>query len=590
MRLKPIIILLLLCAILGVIAPVSAVPPLPCSCYGIALLDGSPAPAGTLIEAKIDWNVKGNTIIQTAGNYGTDSTFGNVLLVSATEDDIRATSTPTITFWIGTIQAAEEALFTTGGKVRQNLTFTSPAGEGTDTDTTPVGSETCCFDLEEVTTTESGGTTQVSVDTQGTTTATATSDGIILENPGAGWERLEITTTAPPETSGNQITGSVASVRATTEPVTGTIEELGEVQGEITLTLSDMPQTTSSLATTIVKEPDSGTKSIFTLLAEQEDRNGEVSIAYVMQVDKTGLANVGDGGLIQNAVITMRVPNTWVEANGGNEAVRILRSGDDGLTTALTILSVTESGGITTFTASSPLGLSSFALMTIHAGTPGSVSPSVPSSSDSGGSSGGPSSQSSVSSYISSETPVPAAPAKVTEPVIETAPEPVPVAVQESVAQEPAEPESEPTKASGFLQSDLLQTPYSWVIIAFAACIVAVGLIATRTSSLPVRENQPDRVTISPEPKVMSEPVPVEDVSAVPDTTENRLAVEVPPEPHLEELFTLIEKNELARSRLRVTREKLQVLLVHGSAIDESSREQIQVLIRDIDKELDELN
>jgi len=584
MRLKSIIILLLLCTILGVIAPVSAVPPLPCSCYGTVLLDGSLAPAGTLIEAKIDWNVKGNTTIQTVGNYGTDSTFGNVLLISATEDDIRATSTPTITFWIGTIQAAEEALFTAGGKIRQNLTFTSPAGEGTDADTTPVGSETCCFDLEEITTTKSGGTTQVSVDTQGTATATATSDAIILDNPGAGWEQIEITTTAPPETSGNQITGSVSSVRATTEPVTGTIEEVGEVQGEITLTLSDMPQTTSSLATTIVKEPDSGTESIFTLAAEQEDKNGEIAIAYVMQVDKTALANAGDGGLIQNAVITMSVPDTWVEANGGTESVRIFRNADNGLTTALTILSVTESGGITTFTASSPMGLSSFALMTIHAGTPGSVSPSVPSSSDSRGSSGGSSFQSGVSSYMSSEVPVSVSPAEVTEPVIETAPEPVPVAVQESVAQKPAEPEAEPTKASGFLQSDLLQTPYSWIIIAFAACIVAVGLIATRTGSIPVRKIRPDRVTSEPVP------VPVEDVSAVPDTKDYRLGVEVPPEPHLEELFTLIEKNEQARSRLRLTREKLQVLLSHGSAIDESSREQIQVLIRDIDMELNELN
>jgi len=189
---------------------------------------------------------------------------------------------------------------------------------------------------------------------------------------------------------------------------------------------------------------------------------------------------------------------------------------------------------------------------------------------------------------MSSEAPVSSDPTEVTELAIETASEPEPVTVQESVAQEPAEPESEPTKASGFLQSDLMRTPYGWVIIAFAACLVAVGLVATRTSSIPLRKIRPDRVKTGPETKASEEPVPVP-VEEL-DATEYRLAAEVPPEPHLEELFTLIEKNEQARSRLRVTQEKLQVLLAHESAIDESSREQIQVLIRDIDLELDELN
>ncbi|MDD4315140.1 MAG: hypothetical protein PHV41_11335, partial [Methanoculleus sp.] len=72
MRVRRILVLLLLLALFG---PASAVPLLPAEFWGMVSVGENPAPAGTVITARIDDRDCGSLTLTTAGVYGGDALF-----------------------------------------------------------------------------------------------------------------------------------------------------------------------------------------------------------------------------------------------------------------------------------------------------------------------------------------------------------------------------------------------------------------------------------------------------------------------------------------------------------------------------------
>jgi len=71
--------LLILVVVAGVCA--AEIPPMPCEFYGNVSINGQPAPAGTLIEAKINGQTAGSLTTTTVGTYGGAGTFDARLVV-----------------------------------------------------------------------------------------------------------------------------------------------------------------------------------------------------------------------------------------------------------------------------------------------------------------------------------------------------------------------------------------------------------------------------------------------------------------------------------------------------------------------------
>ncbi|CCJ37471.1 hypothetical protein BN140_2548 [Methanoculleus bourgensis MS2] len=100
-------ILILLFALIG---PASAIPLLPAEFSGTVTIDGSPAPAGTVITARFDGRDCGSLTLTTAGAFGGDSTFDKRLLVSGEDGD----AGKSITFLVDGVLAAGTAVYTPG--------------------------------------------------------------------------------------------------------------------------------------------------------------------------------------------------------------------------------------------------------------------------------------------------------------------------------------------------------------------------------------------------------------------------------------------------------------------------------------------
>ncbi|NLA32273.1 MAG: PKD domain-containing protein, partial [Methanomicrobiales archaeon] len=83
--------------------------------------DGSPAPAGTVITARIDGRDCGSLTLDTAGVYGGDGIFDRRLLVSGEDDD----AGKAITFFVSGMEASGTAVYTPGTSTRLDLVATS---------------------------------------------------------------------------------------------------------------------------------------------------------------------------------------------------------------------------------------------------------------------------------------------------------------------------------------------------------------------------------------------------------------------------------------------------------------------------------
>jgi PKD repeat protein len=95
-------------------------PALPCEFYGTVTIDGSAAPVGTILVAKIGDSERGKFVLDTAGKYGGAGTFDSRLKVIAEDSDL-AGGSPEITFWINGVKALQTSKFTPGASVPLDL-------------------------------------------------------------------------------------------------------------------------------------------------------------------------------------------------------------------------------------------------------------------------------------------------------------------------------------------------------------------------------------------------------------------------------------------------------------------------------------
>ncbi|MCK9278837.1 MAG: PGF-pre-PGF domain-containing protein, partial [Methanoculleus sp.] len=170
---------------------------------------------------------------------------------------------------------------------------------------------------------------------------------------------------------------------------------VGTVSASVSANLTGIPQG-AGLTTTVSQNVSSDAQSAFQLAASADGLNlGDV--AYTMNIVKTNLDNGQD---IASATIRMTVSPAWVAAHGGVDAIRIIRSAEDGTKEVLTTTLVgTDADGNMVFEAASPNGLSIFGLAAATAASQPSQA-----SSSSGGSSGSSTSVGAASNLKSGET------------------------------------------------------------------------------------------------------------------------------------------------------------------------------------------
>jgi len=118
MRVRRILVLVLL---LALAAPASAFPLLPMEFSGSVTIDGSPAPAGTVVTARINGSDCGSLALTTAGVYGGDALFDERLIVDGEEEK-------TIAFFVNGVLAGSAA-YTPGVSTRLDLTATGIKGD-----------------------------------------------------------------------------------------------------------------------------------------------------------------------------------------------------------------------------------------------------------------------------------------------------------------------------------------------------------------------------------------------------------------------------------------------------------------------------
>jgi len=93
---------------------------LPEEFYGDVTINGLPAPAGTVITAKIDTVQRGSFTTTEAGKYGSAATtFSPRLIVAGTDTEIGKT----ITFWMSGVKASQSAIYEPGQTKQLALSF-----------------------------------------------------------------------------------------------------------------------------------------------------------------------------------------------------------------------------------------------------------------------------------------------------------------------------------------------------------------------------------------------------------------------------------------------------------------------------------
>lgn len=195
----------------------------------------------------------------------------------------------------------------------------------------------------------------------------------------SGSYTITIKSDETPVTSGNDLVSNVTGIELETDPVEAVLDELGNVSGSVDVELNNLPAS-SSLQITL-ETGDSGNSTAFQLAARSSGFNVD-TVAYTMNIIKTNLTN---GQEIKEATITMSVPTSWVNANGGTDAIKIIRIAEDGTKEVLDTTYVGTSGDMMTFEGDSPNGMSLFGLAAVTAQT----NPSNGSKTTSSGGSGG---------------------------------------------------------------------------------------------------------------------------------------------------------------------------------------------------------
>jgi hypothetical protein len=134
---------------------------------------------------------------------------------------------------------------------------------------------------------------------------------------------------------------------------------LGDVASKVSLELNTLPEG-ANIKVTTSRQADPEADSAFQLAAANAGMEN-ISIAYTINIEKTNLQNGTD---IESASITMVAGREWVEANGGIDAVRIIRYDNETGTTQVleTRFLGYDNQGRAIFEGISPDGLSVFGL------------------------------------------------------------------------------------------------------------------------------------------------------------------------------------------------------------------------------------
>jgi len=295
---------------------------------------------------------------------------------------------------VGTLNTA--GLFTARapGTTTVTAAYANVAGTAVVTVTRPQGDQTQNAPLDIPgcnVTTGNDGKPQVSINTTATNATVSGNTIRIVE----GNFTLTIETEGAPTNESGTLNGTIANITLDTQPVVTELDSVGTVSASVSANLTGLPAG-AGLTTTVSQNVSADAQSAFQLAASADGLTlGDV--AYTMNIVKTNLDNGQD---IAGATIRMTVSPAWVAAHGGADAIRIIRSAEDGTKEVLaTTLVGTDVDGNMVFEAYSPNGLSIFGLA---AATAASQPTQV--SSSSGGSSGTSTSVGAASNLKSGES------------------------------------------------------------------------------------------------------------------------------------------------------------------------------------------
>lgn len=227
---------------------------------------------------------------------------------------------------------------------------------------------------------EVGGNQQVSFNSTTSSGGEVSGDSIVLRNNGIN---VTIETDGLTNTSG-EYTGNVTGVNLLSDPMTS---DVGGDVGTASFSFNaSMPRYNPDavIETSLYERPSDRASTAFSLVAAQDGLNID-STAYAVYISKS---NLTAGDSISNAVLRFTAGEAWVDANGGKDAVRVMREADNGTCYFLETRYVGDDGlGNMIFEAISPDGFSAFALLTVSkVPAPQQGVTSVSSSSGGGGS------------------------------------------------------------------------------------------------------------------------------------------------------------------------------------------------------------
>ncbi|MCK9276804.1 MAG: PKD domain-containing protein [Methanoculleus sp.] len=316
--------------------------------------------------------------------FAANVTSGNVPLVVRFTDT--STGSPTAWSWTfgdGNISAGQNPVhtYTVPGIYTVTLTVTNAAGSSSATGVVtvqeipaapPEAEKNFTLDNGAVNVTTGEGGQQVTFNaTAGT--GNVTGNDILLQSGG-----LNVTIrTDGLTTNGSVSTGNVTGVHLESAPVNATVGNAGNVSVSFAAEMNGY-NPALGITASIYDQPGDTANTAFVLAAK--DENLEIAgIAYAVYFTKTNLTG---NDTIYDAVLRLTASPAWVDANGGVDAVRIFRLGDDGTREVLNTTYEGMENGMMVFEAVSPKGFSAFAVVATAAA---SSSSSVPSSSGGGG-------------------------------------------------------------------------------------------------------------------------------------------------------------------------------------------------------------
>jgi len=336
-------------------------------------------------------------------NFTADQTDGNAPLAVAFTDLSKNADAWLWTFGDGETATEQnpQHTYTTVGRFNVTLEVSNTAGTDTltryryiavrDLPVEPAEStENFTLGNDGATVTDVGGRQQVSFNaTAGN--GTVSGNDILLHN---GNMNVTVQTDGLTTVS-NVTTGNVTGVLLEGAPVGASLGgDIGNVSVGFNASMNGY-NPDLGITTSIYDRPSDEATTAFTLAAA-DDGLSITSTAYAVYFTKS---NLTADDAISDAYLRMTVSPDWVEANGGTDAIRVFRQGDDGDTEVLatTYLGL-DADGMMVFEAYSPDGFSSFAVAAIAS------SPTPAPSSGGGGGSTDTSSAASTGSLQAGET------------------------------------------------------------------------------------------------------------------------------------------------------------------------------------------